>query len=204
MEQSTDPSEGDQDFGAKLAVEFAPPETRRQKLWSFLNSQFGMWLVGTVIASTIVSGGTALWRYRDRSVEKDVTIAKLDREIAARLDHMARAQNRTVTLRSFVALIESLDNPTTGNRYPEYRNRSLVSLIDELHDLVPVSQQSALARARDAAAEIAAIAVRGREEIGSLPADDQQGSLDFNDFSRVMKLDNEDLNLKRWPSAKLY
>lgn len=128
-------------------------------LLAFLNSALGLWLLSTVF----ISGGSylfATWRDgRSAKAAEESRIARLDLEIGDRLENAFRVvpgggndvwgseQNKAQ-----VAALPGkvfLPPPTGYDLYPEFRGRSLRSLVGELYSIVPDKEKLCVQRARE-------------------------------------------------------
>jgi hypothetical protein len=169
------------DFGATAPVEQPKPLGGWRRAWSILNSAIVIWLLSSV-ALGLFGWWRDLWRERQ---EISRQIAKLDREISSRLQHLCGVWWASDVLRvqtdsampSVMAIVrdrrrEAIAAAQTPARsevsvgvYPEFANRGLASLILELRDVSPDSAHPSLDLAligtRYFALELNSAAVRG-------------------------------------------
>src|SRR5882757_2170407 len=138
-----------------------------RRLLKFLNTTLGIWLLSTVAV------GTLSWSYgqfRDRNAEHDHTaevVKRLDAEIGNRLaDYRRRVEAARDTAELRIA-IEQLD--AYRSLFPEYRQRTFVSLIWELHSATRGTQRFEIYSALRAAWRLHEMIVPHLSKLG--PAD---------------------------------
>ena len=115
-------------------------------LWAFLNSNFGVWLLSSVILTGIVTGYTAI---DNRSKEKERTqllIENLDMEIAVRI-YKAETKLEQGRLRhrmpaALAATFRILNGES--NTHVSFKAIPLYMLIRELQRALPASQRTEL------------------------------------------------------------
>jgi hypothetical protein len=131
--------------------------------WGFLNSTFGVWLLTSVVV------GGASFSYRlfstaiDRSRQNSDAIQRLDTEIAGRLQEwyqlgdLAAVRNAFDNARFveyYQLLVTAPERQKSENEIPgvftEYGQRSLMSLLAELHVRVSDAERSDIARVSQA------------------------------------------------------
>ncbi|MDQ8022200.1 MAG: hypothetical protein REI94_10190 [Moraxellaceae bacterium] len=136
-----------------------PQKAGGSKVWAFLNSSFGLWLLTSVVLSFASWQFTQWHDDRKARTERQARIEKLDVEIASRLDRHSSSNL------SIVRDPKSKTKPTTEEKaalykevllpppiemvvYPEFAQRGLVSLLSELTPLLTDMEQQCLMRAR--------------------------------------------------------
>jgi len=121
----------------------------KKRIWSFLNSNFGLWLLSSVMVGLITFGYTKLNDHLAEKRLKERQVVKLDIEIEGRFYQLlekikrnSESLNIDTTNNPVVKnmLFEFKGNPTGENErfysiYPEFQNRSIVSLIIELSSI---------------------------------------------------------------------
>jgi hypothetical protein len=132
--------------------------TGTDRLWKLLNSSFAVWFLSSVVLAGIA---TAFARYearRGEQVQKNETIRRLDTEVAGRLfearaglclDRVLINEGTTFAPASIYSYtLKYLDNSFTSDPkspqdfsiYPEYKSRTLRSLVFELSTIIDESQ----------------------------------------------------------------
>jgi hypothetical protein len=158
------------------------------KVWAFLNSSFGVWLLSSVVLAWITKT-YATWQAHKASAQtRSVTMQRLDTEIAFRLA-MALDTLRVATIATenrygtpkyvYQAVYNCLENfyihdasnPRDFSLYPEYRKRTFRALLLELRAVVPHDDITDLKTVLDAYEEISDIA-----DTGSLDTSPQASS----------------------------
>jgi hypothetical protein len=180
--------------------------TRGARVWSFINSSLGIWVLTTLVVG---SGSWAFSVWRDARVAKREnvrTIQKLDIEITTRIDQFASSVNGLVSGHAYETALAALENPVgnpyAASAYPEFRERGLTSLIRELQERSPQQKRKELARALAGATELARIAagnLERRVESESTKATD----MNFSQLEKVFAIAKNDLRLSRWPATQL-
>jgi hypothetical protein len=150
----------------------------KAKAWSALNSGIVIWF----LSSVVLAGLGWLREVRRERVQKEMRVARLDREIMVRLDfmcnvwwgsHVLRKTDSTSYQMHLVidsarrAAMSAVGSPAQSNApaglYANFRETSLLSLIFELGELSPDSARpaldSALRGARILARELAVTGV---------------------------------------------
>lgn len=119
----------------------APSKSFSGRLWAFLNTSLGIWVLST-IALGAVGWTYTQWQLSRQNVEQ---INKIDIEIEARLEAAERdLANRGLRENEkpfYIANLLLL--PPMGERMvqPEFANRNLRSLMYELMNRLPISEQ---------------------------------------------------------------
>lgn len=142
---------------AELKAEMPPPSWR-QRLGSWLNSSFGLWVLSSIALTGLTTGYTYYQNMRAEEVKKAEAVRRLDLEIAGRIS-AALAELRALKLLigqncppatnadptdAYGTAADYLDNyfyiseknPIDLSTYPEYQKRNFRSLIFELKSLV--------------------------------------------------------------------
>lgn len=140
------------------------PSTRRQRLWNFLNTSLGIWLL-----SSIVLGGFGFLYTTSQSLmterrSKATSVRKLDTEIASRflqwyrigeVEEIKRDFAEPSAFARFYGWLIKPPNQAANFLYviypvfPEYEQRPLISLVTELRTLVDGSQELELDKVVD-------------------------------------------------------
>jgi hypothetical protein len=159
-----------------------PKDSRRKRLWSLVNSTFGVWLLSSVVLGGLTFAYTI---YQQQSAEK-MRMAQAERrlkqEISGRvangLDTMRQnskriergEQGRTMEA-VYNEAISFLDNRVTSDSYtydfstyPEYKERKFQSLMVELGALAGPSRLAALREARASWDHLAALSGEAEKE----------------------------------------
>ena len=124
----------------------------KDKIWHFVNTNFGLWFLATVFWGGISAGITKL-NSNLRVKEKEVrNTEKISSEIEFRTaQFIHRVENSTKRLpdtsetskrirlfgsfRDFKNSPENISNKTFYSLYPDFTNRNLISLLSELYDI---------------------------------------------------------------------
>ena len=124
----------------------AQRDTFTQKIWAFLNCPLGLWFLST-IAIGIISWSYSQWQANQVQIQEyQKQRRKLNMEVASRIqtfkNFLANAQNKEQLYYS----ISFLDDPEVDRFnlfiFPEFRKRSLRSLLWELNELVEKDEQA--------------------------------------------------------------
>ncbi len=125
----------------------------RQKLWSWLNSAFGLWLLSSVVLTGLTTAYTSYRNQREQQLKKEEIEKHLDTEIGGRM--LEALKGLAIFLASirngklgapkdiYGAVVQYLDNSyiyDSDNRqdlsiYPEFRKQNFQSLLIELSSL---------------------------------------------------------------------
>jgi hypothetical protein len=154
------------------------------KIWAFLNSSFGVWLLSSVVLAWITKTYATWQAHRSAAQTRSTTMQRLDTEIAFRLAS-AIDTLRIATLATenryggpkYVYLdvyncrenyyIHQPSNPRDFSLYPEYRERTFRALLLELRAVIPEAQIADLKAVLDAYEEISDIADTGSADPSS-------------------------------------
>lgn len=133
------------------------PKTFGQRVWSFLNSPVGIWFLSTV-AFGLISYSYASWQKTDTQLKNNFLVeSKLDIEIANRLNQFQQSLNsnthspskRDIELARMGADFTGIKVYWAINRlnttkpiFPEFENETFMSLLWELHHVVPDEEKS--------------------------------------------------------------
>lgn len=140
-----------------------PSPTGMQRLWSWLNSSFGLWLLSSVVLAGLTTAYTHYRNQRDQELKSAEARQRLDTEIAGRMFEATKvlakysddiAQGTTGPPSDiYGTVVGYLDNSITesGERqdlsiYPEFRGQNFQSLLIEYSSLDGAEKS----RARDA------------------------------------------------------
>lgn len=129
-------------FRSEVRKELSPKAfspSRRERIWAFLNSTFGFWLLSSIVVGALTWGVTTYLERREIRKTTQERIRRLDLEISNRLD-LVQLQARAVTDEKFALdMGRRLVNPPGPNNaiQPEFANWNLKSLVIELSMLLP-------------------------------------------------------------------
>lgn len=105
------------------------------KLFAFFNTSFGI----AIWTAILVPASVALYAWRENSYitkrENQLTIQRLDREIAARLIGAEKEVHQSENGRDLKATVRRI-NSTSRSLLPEYNNRELISVLLDLEILL--------------------------------------------------------------------
>jgi len=144
----------------------APPLNWRKRLWEFLNSHFGLFLLSSVVVGFLSWGYTQYDKQRMEYNQKISTIDKLDAELTHRCYAIKSA---TASLRKplpnmqwFQPIFQMKhalggDPGTDGVLFPEHKDRTMVGLLSELLTLVSDGEKTQIQEAREAVSELTAV-----------------------------------------------
>lgn len=142
----------------RKSLEQKEKKTFWQKVWNFFNSSFGLWLLSTVVVGLIVS------LYSDFRVERDITsrnaetMRKLTTEVSDRLQKFKSSllELPSVDYNSyrFTELAHMIDGTGVIDQgsasperpifvFPEYKDRTMQSLLYEMERLTKDKKQAA-------------------------------------------------------------
>jgi len=189
----------DDDKNRILAEERYRQEVRSQlsheqgstKLWKFLNSSFGIWLLTTVVIGTLTWAYTRWENERAAKALFRSNIAKIDIEINSRIQGIYDTLSSEDALDFYSAIIE-----IRFSVYNEFSERTTRSLIIELTHLVPKNEQPDLKKA-----------LRGLVELNQI-SQEQFSKRDTKDdvppeiLNRAKKIIVTKIAINRWPLVK--
>jgi len=125
-------------------------------LWAVVNSSFGIFIFSSVFLSGLTVGFTK-WRDAIETDKKKIEAARrIDLEIASRVSQLSELTKRTTFSHTTLfpaqaaAIGESENDPDVGKLdrffvvFPEFRGRSLVSLLWELKAIAPKEEAAML------------------------------------------------------------
>jgi hypothetical protein len=139
-------------------AESAQRKTFRKRIWAFMNSPLGLWFLSTV-AIGMLTWSYSQWQANEAREKEDQQHARrLYMEVVMRIKSvgnlLANAQNKE----QFFGAMSILDNPTLGNLsfsiFPQFRNRSVRSLLWELALLDKAKELDRIESAIGAATQI--------------------------------------------------
>ena len=135
------------------------PRSDLERLWDLLNEPLALWLLSGVAIGSITFLYTRWESGRAEEKENRQLRRKLDLEIPARLRYswnfLQEADDREDFLIALLILAMPSEFKVPIAVFPEYRDRSLRSLLWELQGLVPESERPELDTAYEAAQQIA-------------------------------------------------
>ncbi|MCL6295837.1 hypothetical protein [Jejuia spongiicola] len=133
----------------------------KNKLWNFVNTKFGIWLLSSAIVGLITFGYTKLSESISNSNSQKKQIVKLDQEIEGRFYQLISKQERRRDSINVNFDIEIIPEQETMKEiwfefkaspkgyyqglyvvYPEFSERNIASLIIELSSLVDDKSES--------------------------------------------------------------
>ena len=184
----------------------AAPPKEAWTAWKVLNSSFGIFLLSSVFLSSLTFAFTS-WREAAAKAEKSAeSIKRLDLEITSRLTQLEPLNVATFTYSSLLTARAA----TTGESlpdildrfyvvFPEYRDRSALSLLWELRSLVPPEETQDV----DVALRAARMLPRflGRESVELVTPRGEQDSIwrfkaiPYTEYQKLVLLA---LRKKRW------
>lgn len=130
-----------------------PQPARTQKVWSWLNSAFGLWLLSSVVLTGLTTAYAHYRDQREREVKKLETEQHLDAEIGGRMFEATRVVakfksdinqgNMGQAPQIYGAVVGIFDNssiydpkePQDLSIYPEYQKQNFQSLLIQLSGL---------------------------------------------------------------------
>jgi hypothetical protein len=119
----------------------AAPAGKSVRVWGLLNSQFGLWILSTVLIG-LISFFYSGFQESNRLYSDDLArMTRLQQEVSDRLEQLDHQVGSTLTIADFATRVNpwGLDGPT--GVYPELQNRSLRGMILELESLSRKYQQ---------------------------------------------------------------
>ena len=155
--------------------------------WDFWNSPIVLWLLTTVVFGS----GTFFfewWRDWRRSVHDELQLArKIDIEIRTRVEnglavlHRLRPGGPEAEFADFMNAIDARNSSESPSAYPEYRGRSLRSLVAERTSLVhakKLSSKESFDALDDVIATMSGRQVRAARKMSQGEAEDQVDEVD--------------------------
>jgi hypothetical protein len=174
------------------------------RLLRFLNTPFGIWLLSSILVGAI-GWGYATWQdHLQEQTANSQAVSRLDTEISTRLSTFSGVINSSVGFAAydcaFQILLKPLNPQCLPGGFTEYRNRGLLSLLQELKLRVPESEKTAVQDTIDSAQQLEGVFIDNTER--RLKGDKDEDSLDFDQLELVYKLFNG-INSTRWPIEHL-
>lgn len=129
----------------RLEIERAKEHPKKGKIWTALNSAFGLFLLSTV-AVGLISAGYARFQENLRTASDERReINKLATEINNRCRRTSKLMSTALEQNALMALYNAveLDSPTAGT-YDEFKGRRLDSMVIELQSRTQQSVPKAL------------------------------------------------------------
>lgn len=164
-------------FEVRHSLREKPSRSTRDRIWNFLNTGVGLWLLSTVAVGLITAAYGAWSTHNDKKELAQRSAAKLDLEIGNRIErlsfHLALLQKMNeATVLNIGDLLRGADTvrsqPYLMGVFDEYKDRSLSSLLWELSTVVDRADQAAVINAFQAARRLndiaAAIVVGDRSD----------------------------------------
>jgi hypothetical protein len=144
------------------------PSSTWKKVWAIINTSFGIWLLSTIVVG-LFTWSYARWEQdRTKQSQRNEVIRKLDIEISSRISSIKSSLNNVSTLYTYVRIMRSLGKPEEFGPiseiiFPEFQNRSLISLMFELLQLVSTDiEKSRINEALKALQRVGAISYEDR------------------------------------------
>lgn len=138
----------------------------RTRVWPFLNSPFGLWLLSSVVLAVVAAGYSSLrGTLEQRRSERDL-IRKLDIELALRTDNFLSEIERfddpfwvatpPYKVKSLLMTLDarSVAEGETLFAFAEFRDRPFSSLLVQLHGLVDQTRKLEIEKALTALRQI--------------------------------------------------
>ena len=124
----------------------------KTKLWTFLNSTFGLWLLSTVAVGFITWSYTEWTKNKTEKSGKAELIRKLDSEITGRISFLEASLNKNDIVLGvfFDSLYKFFNRNKDSNEdtvFEEFNNRNMRSLLIELSQIVPESEKPEIYKA---------------------------------------------------------
>lgn len=178
----------------KKAVSF------QAKLWKFVNTTFGIWLLSTVAVGLITWSFTSWNENKEKERITKESIRKLDVEIFVRVNNFSKLLESINKLKQFMLAIDTLDRSDlilSAGVFPEYKERTLGSLLLELQSLVPEEEKANIALAFDGARQISEF---NREYLPALNSNNNPEDMPIpkEKLDIAKSLLQKHLMLKRW------
>jgi len=149
------------------------PKSLGEQVWSLLNSNFGLWVLSSIVLAWITKAYSVRQAHKAESLKRTETAKQLDTEIAYRLamslaglriNEVRIASEPTTARGIYVTAYNYLENfflsiegPYKGRDFsvfPEYRERTFRALILELRTAVDADDGPDLREALDAYEEL--------------------------------------------------
>jgi hypothetical protein len=182
------------------------PPGRLVRLTRFLNTSLGIWFLSTVIVG-VATFFAAQWRVsREEQSVNAAQVARLDLEIATRLDRFANAVNGLVGFTAYADALAALNRPSDadpdGSAYPEYRGLALTSLIHELGARVPSEEKPPVMQILESARQLAALDAENFERRRH-PNEGDDNAIDFERLRKVYNIVNRSFRQTRYPGTEI-
>ncbi len=166
---------------------------RSAKLWKFLNSSFGIWLLATVAVGALSWGYTKWEAARAAEALFKSSITKLDIEINSRLQGICDGLS-TNTEGSDAFRFHHLVQGKEFSVYAEFKERDVRPLMIELSYMVPENQRPEIANALRALAQLYVLAP-------SAPYDSGR-TVSMETIGTARSLVMNGIAMRRWPLVK--
>jgi hypothetical protein len=159
------------------------PQPKREIIWKIVNSAFVIWFLSTIVVG-ITTWSYSNWQEQQRGDrELNQKIQRLDAEISYRFDVSNQSRPEYPDDTFVIALcyspihVEQQSKPLVNNSseaqwqtdryvFPEFKDRSLFSLMWELEQIVPESEKEAITQARKTLEEMRDVARSNNLESG--------------------------------------
>jgi hypothetical protein len=142
-------------FRAEVRTSLQPPRTAAQKVFDFLNSSLGVFVLSAILLGGLSTGFTKWLEGHQKRSQDQETIRRLDIEIAYRIQQLTVLPTGVISYTQLntakgALLGKSEVDPRVGTLgefypiFPDYVGRTLFFLIWELRSTVPADQRSQL------------------------------------------------------------
>lgn len=203
----------------QLETKTKPAKSRKERIWSALNSSFVLWILSSVVLSSLTAGYT-VYKNRHTRVEEKIKLEnKLNTEISYRIyQALAGLKSDEERLKSgypykpadyYSTTTYYLNNRFVRNDvnqvYPEffvfldYKDRNFRSLLTELYDTVDPTEKAEL---QEVTRTYEKIADKGSEAALNSEKLDAKDSL--NAITDIRQMINTHILKKRWRKDELY
>jgi hypothetical protein len=189
---------------SELAAEIqnkAQAEPKKNKVWLFLNSTLGMWVLGTVALGLVSFGYTTYTDYRTQKQERSTRIRKLDLEIEWRLSQFIMA------LEPYAAHDEKGAFVSPLRLKPEYTGQHVLKLWHRYKDL-PANNGPQTIHAEFEKRNLASLMVELdsilTEEERRKPESEDEETPFYELISSAVNQTVVDLNLRDWNGDDLH
>ena len=192
-----------------------PCRSRRERLWSLLNSSFALWFLSSVVLASLTTAFTYYQSSRGEQIRKAEIERRLDTEISnrissalegLRIDKVRIEKGEWYLPESIYShAVSYLDNffmmnssnPRDFSIFPEFQKRTFRSLIFELRSVVDSFKQPELTDALAGYVQLLNLGTIGNRTVGKTTGKDE--SLDEAVKNAIDLLDRK-LTKPRWRS----
>ena len=128
-------------FRSEVRITLNTPNDPRQRVWKFLNSPLGLWILSSIVVASL-TWGFSNWQTSALEAAKRLQLIKrLDTEIVFRLRSGEKIIESAKTKEQLYLAIITINGGTKHLNFdfgvfPEFRSRSMQSLLYELSSVV--------------------------------------------------------------------